>query len=244
MADRVVVMDKGPGHIIADVPINLPHPRRRKEKAFLQLVDQVYGLIAGKTQTEAEELGAAPGEAGKVRPLPQASISAITGLLERVNDEFADRIDLYRLADDLQESFNTLLASVEAAEILGFATVAAGDLNLTALGQTYAEASIQARKEIFAARVRRVPLIRWIQDKLGQEADGRLHWDDYQDELEQFFPIEEAERQIEIAIDWGRHAQLYYFDDDDDALYLEQPQSDVVAVSELPPLEKYDDDET
>ncbi len=61
MADRLVIMDKGPGHIVAEVPVNLPHPRHRKERSFLQLVDQVYGLIAGKTSTEAEELGTAPG---------------------------------------------------------------------------------------------------------------------------------------------------------------------------------------
>src|SRR5437016_11775628 len=62
MADRLIVMDKGPGHIIADIAVNLPHPRHRKERPFLQLVDQVYGLIAGKTKTEAEELGSMPGE--------------------------------------------------------------------------------------------------------------------------------------------------------------------------------------
>jgi NitT/TauT family transport system ATP-binding protein len=222
MADRVCIMQKAPGRIIADVPVNLPHPRRRKDRAFLQLVDQVYAIIAGKTQTEAEELGSAPGEPGTVRPLPHAPISAISGLLERVNDEIADRIDLYRLADDLQESFDSLLASVEAAEMLGFATVESGDLSLTALGQTFAEASIQARKEMFATRIRRVPIIRWIRNKLNEQEDGRLQWDQYQDELEQFFPIEEAERQVETAVNWGRYAELFGFDDDDDALFIEK----------------------
>ncbi|MEP7287383.1 MAG: nitrate/sulfonate/bicarbonate ABC transporter ATP-binding protein [Chloroflexota bacterium] len=222
MADRLVVMGKGPGHIIADIPVNLPHPRHRKERAFLQLVDQVYGLIVGKTQTEAEELGAAPGEPGKVRGLPHVQINAISGLLERVNEEIADRVDLYRLAEELHETLNDLLPAVEASEMLGFATVESGDLSLTPLGQTFAEASIQARKEIFAARIKRVPIIRWILTKLNQDEDGRLHWDDYQDELEEFFPLEEAERQIESAVSWGRYAELFYFDDDDDTLFIEK----------------------
>src|SRR5258706_10318067 len=231
MADRVLIMAKAPGRIIADVPVRLPHPRRRKDRAFLQLVDQVYAIIAGKTQTEAEELGPAPGEPGVVRSLPHAPISAISGLLERVNDEIADRIDLYRLADDLQEPFDALLASVEAAELLGFATVESGDLSLTPLGQTFAEASIQARKEMFAARIRRVPIIRWIRNKLSEQEDGRLQWDQYQDELEAFFPTEEAERQVETAINWGRYAELFYFDDDDDVLFLEKEIDKDIPVS-------------
>src|SRR5262249_6106964 len=78
MADRLVVMKKGPGHIIAVLKVNLQHPRRRKDQKFLQLVDQAYSLIAGKTRTEAEELGSMPGEPGITRPLPHAPISAIS----------------------------------------------------------------------------------------------------------------------------------------------------------------------
>src|ERR1044071_5599996 len=33
VADRLVVMDKGPGHIISEVPVSLPQPRRRKDRA-------------------------------------------------------------------------------------------------------------------------------------------------------------------------------------------------------------------
>lgn len=225
MADRLIVMDKGPGHIIADIPVTLPHPRRRKDRVFLQLVDQVYALLAGRTQIEAEELGSAPGEPGKIRPLPHTQISAISGLVERVNEEFADRIDLYRLADDLQVPFDDLLSTVEVTEMLGFATVEAGDLSLTPLGQTFAEASIQARKEIFAARIRRVPIIRWILGQLKKEDDSRLDWDLVQTELEKDFTADEAERQIETAVNWGRYAELFGFDDDDDVLFVEDEQA-------------------
>jgi NitT/TauT family transport system ATP-binding protein len=34
MADRIVVMDKDPGRVISDLPVNLPHPRQRKSGAF------------------------------------------------------------------------------------------------------------------------------------------------------------------------------------------------------------------
>ncbi len=221
MADRLVVMEKGPGHIIADLPINLPHPRRRKDQKFLQLVDQAYSLIAGKTRTEAEELGTMPGESGTTRPLPHAPISAISGLMERVNEESADRIDLFRLADELHEPLDDMLPSVEAAEMLGFAVVASGDLSLTPLGQTFAEASIQARKEIFAARIRRVPIIRWILNMLQHADNNRLDRDVFETALALEFSSDEAERQMETAINWGRYAEMFSFDDDDNDLFIE-----------------------
>jgi NitT/TauT family transport system ATP-binding protein len=234
MADRLIVMDKGPGHIVSEVEISIPHPRRRKDRAFLQKVDQVYALIAGKTQTEAEELGSAPGEPGKTRALPHAQIGAISGLMERVNDELWDRIDLYRLADNLQEPLDDLLPTIEASEMLGFATVESGDLSLTPLGQTFAEARIQARKEIFAARTRRVPMIRWILNMLNAAEDKRLHWNVFETALALEFQPDEAERQLETAVNWGRYAELFFFDDDEDVLFIEHEPAPTVTTETLP----------
>lgn len=222
MADRLIVMGKGPGHIVGELNVSLPHPRRRKEKAFLSLVDQTYGLIVGKTMTEAEELGAAPGEPGLKRPLPHAPVSKIAGLVERVNEERVSRIDVYRLADDLDEPFDEVLPVIEAAEMLGFARVESGDLSLTSLGQAFAEAGIQARKEIFASRIRRVPLVRWIKKMLDAETDKRLSWNVVGTALETEFPPDEAERQIDTAVDWARYAELFSYDSDDNELFIEQ----------------------
>src|SRR5438034_4028184 len=52
MGDRIVVMEKDPGRVIAEVPVPLPHPRHRKSAEFQALVDQVYALLAGQTKTE------------------------------------------------------------------------------------------------------------------------------------------------------------------------------------------------
>src|SRR5690606_33276636 len=84
MADRIVVMDKEPGRIVADLPNSLPYPGQRKELAFIQLVDRVYGLLAGQTQPEHVEMGTAPGEPGQTRTLPPIAIHDLAGLLEHV----------------------------------------------------------------------------------------------------------------------------------------------------------------
>jgi NitT/TauT family transport system ATP-binding protein len=221
MADRIVVMDRNPGRVAAVLWVGLPHPRDRKSPPFLTLVDRVYGLLAGHTETEQVELGTAPGEPGPTRGLPHVNVNDLAGLLERVNELPGDRADLFRLTDDLHVDSDHLLRVTEAAEMLGFATVAQGDISLTPLGETFAEASILARKEIFATRLRRVPLVRWLMTMLRATNQHRLERGVVQTALELEFPPDEAVHQLDTAVDWGRYGEVMAYDDDSETFSLE-----------------------
>ena len=50
LADRIVVMDKEPGHMVADLLVDLPHPRHRKSPEFIAKVDLIYATLAGQTE--------------------------------------------------------------------------------------------------------------------------------------------------------------------------------------------------
>jgi NitT/TauT family transport system ATP-binding protein len=221
MADRIVVMDKEPGRVVTDLKVALPHPRQRKAPEFLDLVDRVYGLLAGQTQAEHLEMGSAPGEPGHTRPLPHSTINDLAGLLEHLDTETDNRADLYHLAEELKVDSDQLLRLTETSELLGFATVAQGDITLTPLGETFAEASILARKEIFATRIRRLPLFKWLLALLRAANKQKLERDIVQAALELEFPPEEAERQLETAVNWGRYAELLAYDDSTEDIYLE-----------------------
>lgn len=221
MADRIVVMDKEPGRIIAEVKVELPHPRQRKSEEFQRVVDEVYGMLAGQTESETIELGSAPGEPGRTRALPKVTITDLAGLLEKLSELPGNRFDIYRLPDELGVDSNHILSLTEAAELLGFATVEKGDINLTALGETFAEASILARKEIFATRIRRLPFVRWLVSMLTRSENHALDWDVIQIALELEFPKEEAEKQLDTLINWGRYAELLSYNDDRGLVYLE-----------------------
>lgn len=221
MADRVVVMDKNPGRVIADMQISLPHPRQRRSTEFQSLVDQVYSLLAGQTQPEAVELGPAPGEPGQTRGLPHIAVGDLTGLLEYLSELPNDTSDIYLLEDELGIDPDQLLSLTETAELLGFATIQKGDISLTSLGETFAEASILARKEIFATRIHHIPVFRWLLTMLGSAEGQQLGAEILQTALELEFPPEEAKRQLDTAISWGRYAELLAYDDGNETLYLE-----------------------
>ncbi len=232
MADRIVIMDKSPGRVVAQSPINLPHPRNRKSPEFLEMVDWIYALMAGQTQPEEVEMGTAPGEPGQTRSIPIVSIGDLAGLLERLSEIEGGRCDIYQLASSLHvKDSDQLLRLTEAAELLGFATIVVGDITLTTLGETFAEASILTRKEIFASRIKRLPIFKWILEKLEKAERHELEIEELKSVLEEEFPPEEAEKQIKTIINWGRYAELFAYDDVREVIYLENQNNTEKAIN-------------
>ncbi len=223
MADRLIVMDKGPGHIVTEFEVRLPHPRRKKDPAFMRLVDQVYAAITGKTLDEKTEMGAEPGKSsGNMRALPLVPISQITGLVEKVAGD-SGRVDIYQLAREVTLPTDELLPVVEAVELLGFGTLDSGDLILTKLGLEFEAADIQRRKEIFAEQARRIPVMRWIENMLIAAKNDKVDRDVFMTALELDFNQMDAYDQLETAIDWGRYGEMFSFDDDTDEVILGVP---------------------
>jgi NitT/TauT family transport system ATP-binding protein len=221
MADRIIIMDKDPGRVIADLRIPLPHPRERKSQTFLDLVDQVYTTMAGQTQPEQVEFGVRPGERGRLRPLPEVQINVLTGLLERVDEFHGKRTEIFRLADELKLDSDYLLRLTEAAELMGFSIIAHGDIALTPLGETFAEASVLARKSIFGVRIRRLPVFQWLVALLREAEENRLSVETVREALGREFLPEEVEPQMNIIVDWGRYAEIFAYDDNTEMIYLE-----------------------
>ena len=235
MADRIVIMGKDPGHILTEIPVTLRQPRQRKDTAFQALVDKVYAAVAGQSKPKEEALGTQPGQPGVTRALPNAQLSALTGLLEKLVEE-GGRVDLYRISGALVLELDDLLPIVEAGDLLGFMIVHEGDLLLTPLGRAYADATILGRKAIIAGRVLRLPVIAWIYETLQQNDNRRVSWDYFRDKLEADFG-DLSEKQLDIAISWGRHAELFAYDDSTGELYLESDDGKTAeksfALSEL-----------
>lgn len=217
MADRVVVLGHDPGRVRADVAVTLPRPRDLKGEAAQNVVDQLYRLL-----THPEEVYVAPApEAKPYQTLPHMQIGSLNGLAELVQER-GGREDIYELGRELQMEVDDLLPLVEAAELLGLARVTAGDIELTESGRRLAEGSIQEDKAIFRGLIQsRVDLVRRILEGLMADPSHRLRWDELHEELQRFFSPDEAQRQLETAIDWGRYAELFSYDEDSGTFFLE-----------------------
>ncbi|MGO8959328.1 MAG: AAA-associated domain-containing protein [Streptosporangiaceae bacterium] len=220
LADRILVLGTNPGQIRADMVNPLPRPRRRRTPDFDELVDQIYRMM---TQRSAPSAAAGPGQpaapvgqlTGTVSdtPLPQASVDGLSGLAEILLGRHGGSADMADLADSLGLEVDDLLPLVDALVLLGFADLRGDRLELTANGQVFAGASIQDSKEIFArAALDHAPLVRTIYRALLGSLDDTLPAGFFTDVLRNSFGEEDAARQLDVAVNWGRYAELYDYD--------------------------------
>jgi len=160
----------------------------------------------------AEPGGAGPGTLGD-SPLPQATVDGLSGLAEVLLGRHDGVADLPDLADNLGLEVDDLLPLVDALVLLGFAELSGELLRLSPGGKIFAGASIQDSKEIFArACLDRAPLVRAICRALRGSLDGNLPAGFFTDILRTHFSEEESARQLDVAVNWGRYAELYAYD--------------------------------
>jgi NitT/TauT family transport system ATP-binding protein len=233
MGDRLIVMGSSPGRIRVELP-GLPVEQRSKEnEEHLRLVDYVYGVMTKPTEEVAEYRTAAHKQVHDQRrafqSLPHVAVGQVTGLVERLHAD-GDREDLYVLGNELHMEVDDLLPLIQAIDMLNLGNIDSGDVYLSPAGVQFAEAGVLEEKEVFRQQaVDHIQLIRYIIKALKAAPNNRLRWETVNKELQQYFSVDESERQLDTAVDWGRYAELFTYDDQDGVFYLE---SDVTISSE------------
>jgi len=219
MSDRIIIISKDPGKIVEEIEVKIPHWRDKNSQKFLSLVDRIYTtLTGGEIEKEREILRVSK----EILIVPYARVGAITGFVELVAD-LGGRTDLFKIGGELYMDLEDLLPIVEASELLGFTSYKQGDIELTTDGEKFVEADVLKKKEIFREKVlENVFLIKQIVRVLKSKANKRISEDFFHDILERRLTRSEAEKQLDILIDWGRYAELFTYDDETDELILEE----------------------
>jgi NitT/TauT family transport system ATP-binding protein len=225
MSDRAIVLSRDPARVIADIHIPMPHWRDKQEPHFTALVDRIYSILTNREIKPVDQ----PGEQKKkVEKIQEVPAGALTGFIELI-DDLGNKVDLYKLADQLSLNLEDFLPIVEAAQLLQFAAIQQGDIELTAIGREFANASVLARKELFKAQVlRHVPMMEKIIWILQSKSNNKMEREFFVEIFEKHFGSEEAAHQLDILIDWGRYAELIAYDEKAKNLYLEQETAEAV----------------
>src|SRR5271165_7194153 len=159
VADRILVFSSDPGRIRADIPVALPRPRASENAGVRQIVDQVYTLLPTEHGRDGPR-GTRAGPIGIGYRRPDGSVQRVSGLVDTLTEApYHGRADLPLLADEEKLVMDELFPLIETLQLLGFAHVSGGDIELTGLGRAYAEADMLTRKQMFAdAVLKHVPL--------------------------------------------------------------------------------------
>ncbi len=230
MADRILVLGANPGHIRVELA-GLPLDKRTAVcPEHTERVDLIYKIMTSPEEDIAALLPTpAPGiTSGRLvmpprhyQVLPHTGIGDLTGLIELVYAH-GGRDDLYDLGRRLHLELDDLLPLVDAADLLGFADTEQGDLLLTEQGKRFAEASVLDEKELFRTQaMARIAILRQIVQALDASPSRMVDEQVFLAQLETYFSQKEARAQLDTAVDWGRYAEIFTYQDDTGVFRLE-----------------------
>jgi NitT/TauT family transport system ATP-binding protein len=231
MADRILIFSSDPGKIRAEIRVPLPRPRDWNSPGFRHIVDQVYtiltttpGGVAGKRARGEPGADGTPEFSLVIPDAPTQQMSALIDTL--MEDRYRGRADLPDLAEYQSLSVDELFLLLDGMQLLGFAHVGGGDVELTPAGKVFSNSEIDERKTIFAEHLlRNVPLAAHIQKVLRERPNHRAPASRFLNELEDHMSEEWAEDTLERLINWGRYAELFAYDYDTETFRLEEPET-------------------
>lgn len=227
MADKILIFNSDPGCIRAELVVNLPHPREENSPKIRELVDKIYTLM---TSPERNLKRYAFGiyvhkDIDFGYRLPTVEVSALTGLMEEIESLGTTKaIHLQDLAESLHFDVDVLFPIIDILDIMRFAKIKEGEIELTAAGKAFTEADILEKKEIFAQHLQQnVPLAQYIKHTIDHNPNHRVNEEKFLDELEQHLTADEAKRVLTTVIDWGRYAELFAYNVNSRVLSLDDP---------------------
>lgn len=226
LADRILVFGNDPGYVRAQLNFDLPHPRDSESEKFREIIDDIYGLM---TTPELEPVAAIAEQESEIDlgyRLPKVSISEMMGLIDELasyDDQV--KVDLPEIAESLHFEIDELFPITEALEILGFAHVLEGDIELTSEGRQLANADILESKKIFAKHLyASIPFVEFICGILRERPNHEAPESLFLRELEKYLSEQVAEEVLSTVIDWGRYAEIFAYDYNSGLLSFENPK--------------------
>jgi NitT/TauT family transport system ATP-binding protein len=224
MCDRVLVFSSNPGRVAAEYKIDLPHPRKRLDPAFRQLVDTLYARMTQRAGSKTPTVEGIPGT-GVGMVLNHVSSNVLSGLIETLaGPPYSGHADLPVLAGQLQLEADEILHLGESLQLLRFAQLSEGDLMLTDAGMRFAHLETDARKKLFAEHlVNYVPVMGLIKRVLDERPSHTAPAARFRNELEDYMSEDYADETLRTIVSWGRYAELFSYDEQSETFSLENP---------------------
>jgi NitT/TauT family transport system ATP-binding protein len=226
MCDRILVFSTNPGRIVNEIKVDLVHPRDRLDPTFRELVERIYVELtarpAGSTRAQRSEHFPGTGLGAMLVPV---SVNLLSGLIEALaGPPYGGVADLPALASSLHMEVDDLFPVAETLQMFRLAEVEGGDIRLTEAGQRFAPAELDERKRLFERHLLTyVHLAGHIRRVLDERASHRAPKSRFLDELEDHMTADAAEETLRAVIGWGRYAEAFAYDDNDQMFNLEDP---------------------
>jgi NitT/TauT family transport system ATP-binding protein len=219
MCDRILVLGSNPGHIAAEIPVALPQPRNRLDHAFRDIVDQIYTVLTARL---AQRIAVHSQGGGLAQPLLGITTNQLIGFIERLSDVYGGRADLADIAASASLPVKNLFSLAGALHLLELAELTEGAIKLTAAGGVFARSGTEERKQLLKEHLLRFfPLISHICQVLEEREEHEAPRERFELELQDHMNRSDADATLRTAIDLGRFAEIFVYDDSRQAFSLQ-----------------------
>jgi NitT/TauT family transport system ATP-binding protein len=156
-----------------------------------------------------------------INPIPDCQMTWVFGLLETLEDR-GGREDGYKIARELQFKFTDLLKVMKTAEILEFVSTPSGDVVLEPRGQQFLASEVNQRKLIVREQLKKLGLFAYFMRLLHGQEDHSMQKEQVLEHLAMLLPNESPEKIFSTIVNWGRFAELFGYNNDEERFYLDQ----------------------
>lgn len=212
MADRIVVLGANPGRVRTIVENRLPRPRDYRAPEFLALVDRLHDVITGHEMPDVPRPAAVPPARQPFEPLPRATTSEITGLLEFLDARGGEH-SLFQIATETGQEFGQLMAIVKAAEMLELVETPGQRVVLSAAGRRFLQADARGRQAVWGEELLKLRLFREVVSLVQGQPDQELDAMVVEEALVTQLPQENHETLFDTVVRWGRFGNLFTYDE-------------------------------
>ncbi len=207
LCDRVVVLSSNPGTVIADVAINISHPRDTTAQKFRDVADSLYAAMTASTAKDSDH------SLHKYYPQPVSVINLFHFLLTLKEKFDKSGADIKLVSEGLKLNNDQLCVYLETLTLLKFIETNENDIRLSSAGRILLDADEDSQKTIFREHlVKHVTFIHDVYNRIQNAPDKPISTKDLLSTLEQKFSHEQATKILHATISWARFADLLSYD--------------------------------
>lgn len=205
LCDRVILLSSNPGRVIANIPVNIAHPRGHDSVEFQALIDKVYAAMTKESKSSDEDI-----KTNIYRLYPQApSISGLIGFMKNLKTNYNGKAKLSAIATTLRLTYQNVLPIAESLSLLKFVDIMGDEISLSSSGNILLDADDYARNVIIQEHlVQSVDYIKKLYHKIQDSPTHNITKKDAIEILKNDFYEPEAQAVFEYTINWGRDVRL------------------------------------
>jgi len=221
LCDRVIILSSNPGKVIANVPIDIAHPRDINSQKFHDTMDSLY--LAMTNTKGMQDDGDSDHNLHKYYPQQMSMVNLFYFMLSVKGKVNENKADIKLISEELKLTHEQIVIFIEVLSLLKFIEIEDGNIILSSAGRIILDADYNSRKIIFKEHlVKYVPFISNLYHKLQDSSNAPISKTELLTILQKKFSNEQATKILTSMVSWTRYAGLFSYDNIKEELSLNQ----------------------